>query len=92
VVADNLVRLYGESFGGRGSGKFRISRKFLRQIAARRHLSQGFLEELGEELYERGYAFVDLETYFAVIDQRQFNSYRRVTAVATELAVGAGDV
>ena len=90
-IADDLVELYGQSFGGRDGGKFRISRKFLRQIAGRRHLSQSFLEQIEEELYERGFAFIDIETYFAVIDQRQFNSYRRVTAAATELILGERD-
>lgn len=90
-VADDLVRLYGQSFGGRNAGKFRISRKFLRQIADRRHLSSAFLEELTEEMYERGFAFIDIETYFAVIDQRHFNSYRRVTAAATESVLGDGN-
>ena len=87
-IADALVKLYEQPFGGRTSGKYRVSRKFLRQIAGRRHLSSQILNAITEEMYERGFAFIDLETYFAVIDQRQFNGFRRLTSAATESVVG----
>ncbi len=35
-----------------------------------------------EAMFERGYVFVPAETYFVVLEQRIFNSYRRVTATA----------
>lgn len=82
VLAAYLARLYDEQFGGASSGKFRISRKFLRQLAARRKLSDEFLGGLAEELFEAGFVFVDCESYFVVFSQKQFSSYRRVTSVA----------
>ena len=91
-VVEALVRLYGHAFGGRDGGRYRVSRKVLRQIAGRRHLSERVLADIAEEMSERGFAFVDLETHFAVIDQRVFDSYRRVTALAAQSVLdGPGD-
>jgi len=82
ALAQILVRLFGERFGGASAGKFRISRKFLRQLAGRRKLSDGYFAQLAEEMFEAGFVFVDCESYFIVLSQRQFASYRRVTAAA----------
>lgn len=81
-LAQTLARLFGERFGGAATGKFRISRKFLRQLAGRRKLSDEYLAALAEEMFEAGFVFVDCESYFIVLSQKQFTSYRRVTAAA----------
>lgn len=81
-LAQALVRLFGERFGGAATGKFRISRKFLRQLAGRRKLSDAYLAALAEEMFEAGFVFVGCESYFIVLSQKQFASYRRVTAAA----------
>ena len=81
-VADLLAMLYGRAFGGKRLGKYRISRKYLRELAGRQRLTPDFIHELGDELFERGFIIADLETFFAVLDQRLFNSYRRVNATA----------
>ena len=83
-VAELLAKLYGQAFGGKRLGKYRISRKYLRELARRQRLTPDFLHELGDELFERGHIIADLETFFAVLDQRLFNSYRRVNATAVE--------
>ena len=81
-VAELLATLYGQAFGGKRLGKYRISRKYLRELARRQRLTPDFIHELGDELFERGFIISDLETFFAVLDQRLFNSYRRVNATA----------
>ena len=90
-IADDLAALYGEAFGGKTNGKFRISRKFLRQVCGRRHLPSAFLEAITDELFERGFVLIDLETHFAVISQPNFNSYRRVTTAAVAKVLGEGE-
>ena len=84
ALAQALVRLFGERFGGASGGKFRISRKFLRQLAGRRKVSEAFLAALAEHMFEAGFVFVDCESYFIVLSQKQFASYRRVTAAAVD--------
>ena len=81
-TAAELAALYRESFGGKGAGKFRISRKFLRQIARRQRLPEEYLRFLTFEMFERGFVLVDLESFFVVMDQKLFSSYRRVTGSA----------
>lgn len=79
-VAGELARLYDAPFGGKPSGRYRISSKYLRHLAGRRRLSESFLHDLGDEMFELGYAFINAETYFVVVGVRTFTNYRRVGA------------
>ena len=81
-LARALVGLYDDRFGGAPSGRFRVSRKFLRKLAGRRRLPDTYLNALAEEVFEMGFVFVDCESYSVVLSQKQFASYRRVTALA----------
>lgn len=81
-IAGFLEALESQAFGGKPNGRFRISRKFLRQFADRRRLPADLLADIADEMFERGYVLIDMETYFVVIPQRYFGSYRRVTAAA----------
>lgn len=56
--------------------------KHLRVLTQRRRISPSILRKLGEELYELGYVLIDLETFFVVLAQRTFTSYRRVSDAA----------
>ena len=87
-TAELLSKLYGQEFGGSGAGKYRISRKFLRQLAGRRRLTPEFINQISDELFELGLVIADLETFFVVLNQRLFNSYRRVTSAAITLVSG----
>ena len=82
ALAHVLVRLFAERFGGAATGKFRISRKFLRQLAGRRKLPDDYVAVLAEHMFEAGFVLVECESYFVVLSQKQFASYRRVTAAA----------
>ena len=78
-TADRLAALYDEDFGARPKGRFRISMKYLRQLADRKRLYADDLLELKREVYELGFVLIDLETFFVVISQRTFSNYRRVS-------------
>lgn len=82
ALARVLVRLFAERFGGATAGKFRISRKFMRQLAGRRKLPDDYLATLAEDMFEAGFVVIDCESYFVVLSQKQFASYRRATAAA----------
>lgn len=77
-VATRLAALYGDPFGGRPKGRYRISMKHLRQLADRKRLHLDDLRALEREVYELGYVLIDMETFFVVVAQRTFASYRRV--------------
>ncbi len=89
TVAAMLVMLYDEQFGGKPSGRFRVSRKVLREIAGRRILSDSFLQEVSEEVFELGFVLINCDAYLSVQSQKLFNSYRRVTKGATERVLQA---
>lgn len=89
-LAQLLIRLFDERFGGASSGRFRISRKFLRYLAGRRKLPDAYLAKLAEEIFEAGFVFVDCESYSILLSQKQFASYRRVTSVAANKALTYG--
>lgn len=78
AVADLLVRLYDQPFGSRDRGRYRISAKHLRQVANRRRLYPEDIEAIERALFERGFILVDLESFFIVLHQKTFASYRRV--------------
>ena len=82
AVADLLVRLYDRPFGSRDRGRYRISAKHLRQVAGRQRLYPEDIEAICRALYERGLVLVDLESFYIVISQKTFASYRRVNEAA----------
>ena len=60
-AAEILVSLYGMEFAGKQPGKFRVSRKFLREIANRSRLPEWYIQALSDSLFESGYVLIDLE-------------------------------
>jgi hypothetical protein len=92
-VRTRLVALYEHPFAGKPRGRYRISMKLMRQLMGVRRVWPEQIEELRRSLYEMGYLLIDLETYFIVVSQQTFASYRRVNesviAAAMEFPVGA---
>ena len=82
--ADRLAELYGNSFGGKPSGRYRIPAKLVRQLMGRRRIYTEDIENLRRALYERGYVLIDLDTYFAVVSISTFTNYRRANADCVE--------
>lgn len=77
-IAERLAELYEEKFGGKERGRYRISMKQMRALTDRKRVPADIIGEVGEELFELGYVLIDLETFFAVLAQGTFRSYRRV--------------
>jgi len=42
------------------------------------------VQQIGAELFELGFVLIDLETFFVVLAQRTFRSYRRVSDASLE--------
>lgn len=76
-VADRLVDLYGRSFGGKSSGRYRIAAKLMRSLAGRRRLYEDDVRLLTRAMLERGYVLIDMENYFVVLSANTFSNYRR---------------
>lgn len=78
AVAQRLAELYELPFAGKPRGRFRVSEKHLRQLVGKKRLYAGEIDEIARALYELGYLLVDLDTFFVVLSQKAFTSYRRV--------------
>lgn len=80
-IAERLMALYEVGFGGKERGRYRIAMKQMRALTGRKRVSGEMIRDIGLELFELGYVLIDLETYFVVLAQRTFRSYRRVSDV-----------
>ena len=78
-VARKLVEFYEQPFGGKPPGRYRISPKNLRGLMQRRRITDEFVLRLTEEMFELGFVFVDLESFYVVTSVRTFSNYRRVS-------------
>ena len=78
AVAERLVELYEQNFGGKERGRFRISMKHMKLLTGRKRIPLRTIRKIREELFEEGYVLIDLEMYFVVLAERTFRSYRRV--------------
>jgi hypothetical protein len=77
TVADKLVELYAEPFGGKPSGRYRIAAKLLRQLFGCRRLYEDDVRMLTRALAQRGYVLVDMDAFFVVMAANTFVNYRR---------------
>lgn len=90
-IAERLAALYQERFGGKKRGRYRISMKQIRALTDRKRVPGDVIRKVGEELFELGYVLIDLETFFVVLAQGTFRSYRRVNdSCLTAMSAGNG--
>ncbi|KNG93948.1 hypothetical protein [Pseudaestuariivita atlantica] len=77
-VAKQLQDLYAVPFGGKGSGRFRIPEKLVKEMMGRRRLYPEDRTALARALFERGFVLIDMDTFFVVMSANSFVNYRRV--------------
>lgn len=77
-IARNLADFYDQAFGGKASGRYRISPKNLRALMRRRRITDEFVQMLTEEMFELGFVFIDMESFYVVNSARTYANYRRV--------------
>ncbi|HUU65993.1 MAG TPA: hypothetical protein VMW57_01765 [Methyloceanibacter sp.] len=78
LVADKLAALYGEPFGGKKSGRYRISARLLRALFGCRRLYEDDVRMLTRALAQQGYVLVDMDNFFVIMAANTFVNYRRV--------------
>lgn len=77
ATAKKLADMYVEDFGGKPSGRYRISRKLICDIAGQRRLYQEDVTSLTRTLLEHGFVLIDMESFFVVMSANAFVNYRR---------------
>lgn len=78
MVADRLAALYSEPFGGKKTGRYRISARLLRELFRCRRLYEDDVRVLTRVLAQQGYILVDMDNFFVVMAANTFVNYRRV--------------
>ncbi|MDH5747690.1 MAG: hypothetical protein OEY85_00105 [Rhodospirillales bacterium] len=78
-IACKLAGFYDQPFGGKQTGRYRISPKILRRLTKRRRISDEFVRLVAEEMYEMGYIFTAMESFYVVSSARTFTNYRRLS-------------
>ena len=76
-VAEKLAVLYAKPFGGKKSGRYRISPRLLRQLFGCRRLYEDDVRMLTRALAQQGYVLVDMDNFFVVMAANTFVNYRR---------------
>lgn len=80
TAADALVALYDADFGGKASGRYRISRKLVGELLGRQRIYPEEIQRLARVLFEKGYVLIDMDTFFVVLGANTFVNYRRANA------------
>lgn len=88
TTADALAALYVQSFGGKQTGRYRIPAKQLRQLMQCKRLYPEDITTLTRALLERGFVFIDMDSFYVVLSANTFVNYRRVSAEAVDKVQG----
>ena len=82
TAAKQLANLYSRNFGGKPSGRFRMSAKQVKELLGRKRLYADDIASLTRAALEEGYVLIDMDSFFVVLSANAFVNYRRVSAEA----------
>jgi len=86
IAARRLSALYSKGFGGKESGRFRISMKQIKMLLGQKRLYEDDVKLLTRAALEEGFVLIDMDSFFVVLNSNAFVNYRRVSGEA--LAAG----
>lgn len=82
IAAGRMAALYTMSFGGKASGRFRMSSKQVKDLLGRKRLYEDDVEQLKRASLEAGFVLIDMDSFFVMLSANAFVNYRRVSAEA----------
>ncbi|MBO6754996.1 MAG: hypothetical protein JJ902_01600 [Roseibium sp.] len=77
-AAKKLAELYGEEFGGKSSGRYRIPQKLLRELLGKKRIYEADISALTKAVFEEGFVLIDMDSFYVVMNANSFVNYRRV--------------
>lgn len=77
ATTDILASLYARNFGGKVSGRYRISRKIVGGLLGRRRIYADDIQNLTRAMLEKGFVLIDMDSFFVVLGAGSFANYRR---------------
>jgi hypothetical protein len=87
VAASQLANLYSKNFGGKESGRFRMSSKQVKELLGKKRLYADDIEELTRAVLEEGYVMINMDSFFVLLSANAFVNYRRVSGEALKTAM-----
>ncbi|MEL7429685.1 MAG: hypothetical protein AAFN43_06765 [Pseudomonadota bacterium] len=81
-TAKILAALYTHEFGGKASGRYRISGKQMRELLGKRRIYPEDVTALSRALLEEGFVLIDMDSFHVVLSANAFVNYRRVNSEA----------
>ncbi|SNR43234.1 hypothetical protein [Puniceibacterium sediminis] len=87
IAAQQLAGLYGKNFGGKATGRYRLSSKQVKELLGRKRLYADDIDQLTRAALEEGLVLIDMDSFFVVLSANAFVNYRRVSAEALAAAM-----
>lgn len=81
-TAKTLAALYTREFGGKATGRYRISGKQMRELMGKRRIYHEDITALTRALLEEGFVLIDMDSFHVVLSANAFVNYRRVNSEA----------
>lgn len=78
-AAAHLAALYTKSFGGKPSGRYRMSAKQMKELLGRKRLYADDVVLLTRAALEEGMVLIDMDSFFVVMAANSFVNYRRLS-------------
>jgi len=76
-VADVLCKLYRKDFGNGTLGRYKINRTALKDIAGKSQLRNVIIDQISDEMFEKGYLFTEISNdIFVIINENFINKFR----------------
>jgi len=81
-AASRLAGLYTQSFGGKASGRYRLSAKQMKELLGRKRLYDDDIALLTRAALEEGVVLIDMDNFFVIMAANSFVNYRRLSGDA----------
>lgn len=78
TIADELIKLFFTSFGGKDGGRYFLSRNDFLDLCNRTYLRQDFLDELQDRIAIKEFILIDVGKGFALFQLSTICAFRKV--------------
>lgn len=79
-AAQRLAAFYAHGFGGKASGRYRLSAKQMRELLGQKRVYPEDVTSLTRAALEEGIVLIDMDTFFVIMNANSFVNYRRLSA------------
>lgn len=74
-TAIRIIDIYNLAFGGKKHGRYKIAKDSLRTLTGNLRV-ENMVSDIDKILFEKGYLFIDIGAWFAILELRVLLNYR----------------